>query len=171
MSFDVISEASRGAIRPAWELLHSHYVRIKGLKAPWTTAYLNNSLEFFKGFEGGAGSWGEGSGHYDGLGWGSLLHHLDESDVPAEKPSGSSSSAVAKTSNSVVAETRPASKVLSTLQAIQTATKVTGNPDKITFTKATQTDAVTLTTSFSPATTATHRKVHKAAKGCRAMRS
>ncbi|KAI6774867.1 hypothetical protein HG530_001625 [Fusarium avenaceum] len=141
VSFDVISEASRGAIRPAWELLHSHYVRTKGLEAPWTTAYLNNSLEFFKGFEGGAGSWGEGSGHYDGLGWGSLLHHLDESDVAAEKPSGSSSSAVSKTSNSVVAETQPASKVLSTLQAVQTTNEVTDNSDKITSTKATQTDA------------------------------
>ncbi|KAH6956227.1 gpi anchor protein [Fusarium avenaceum] len=170
VSFDVISEASRGAIRPAWELLHSHYVRIKGLKAPWTTAYLNNSLEFFKGFEGGAGSWGEGSGHYDGLGWGSLLHHLDESDVPAEKPSGSSSSAVSKTSNSVVAETQPASKKPSTPQAAQTTTEVTGIPDKITFTEPTQTDAVTLTTYSSPTTTATHRKVHKAPKGCRAMR-
>ncbi|SPJ73855.1 related to GPI anchored protein [Fusarium torulosum] len=170
VSFDVISEASRGAIRPAWELLHSHYVRIKGLKAPWTTAYLNHSLEFFGGFEGGAGSWGEGSGHYDGLGWGSLLHHLDESDVPAGNPSGSSSSAVAKTSNSVAAETQPVSEGVSTFRAVQTTTKITGNHDKITRTKSTQTDAASLTVSSSPTTTATHRTVHKAGKGCRARR-
>ncbi|KAH7150356.1 chondroitin AC/alginate lyase [Dactylonectria estremocensis] len=81
VSYSTISEASRGAIRPAWELLYAHYVQLKGLDAPWTTEYLNNTLEYFGGFEGGAGSWGEGSGHYDGFGWGSLLHHLDESDV------------------------------------------------------------------------------------------
>ena len=43
--------------------------------------YLNHTLQFFNGFEGGAGSWGGNSGHYDGLGWGSLLYRLEEEDV------------------------------------------------------------------------------------------
>lgn len=41
-------------------------------------------------FEGGAGSWGEGSGHYDGLGWGSLLHRLEEGDIVRQVSSLSS---------------------------------------------------------------------------------
>ncbi|KAJ5205256.1 Chondroitin AC/alginate lyase [Penicillium cf. griseofulvum] len=83
VSHPEISSASRGAIRPTWELLYSHYVTMKGMDAPWTTLFLNNSLEYYGGAEGGAGSWGEGSGHYDGLGWGSLLYRMDESDVKA----------------------------------------------------------------------------------------
>ncbi|KAF7556412.1 hypothetical protein G7Z17_g1475 [Cylindrodendrum hubeiense] len=103
VSYDVISEASRGAIRPAWELLYAHYVQIKGLEAPWTTEYLNNTLEYFGGFEGGAGSWGEGSGHYDGLGWGSLLHHLG--DTVNASTTTSQSTAATPTSTSVQANT------------------------------------------------------------------
>lgn len=53
------------------------------MDAPWTTKYLNYTLNEYGGFEPGAGTYGEGSGHYDGLGWGSLLYHMDESDVEA----------------------------------------------------------------------------------------
>ncbi|RAO73464.1 uncharacterized protein BHQ10_009476 [Talaromyces amestolkiae] len=81
VSFHQISNASRGACRPAWELLYNHYVVIKNQKAPWTTKFWNKSLEQFGGHEPGAGAWGEGSGHYDSLGWGSLLYRLEESDV------------------------------------------------------------------------------------------
>ncbi|KAJ6100249.1 hypothetical protein N7467_001784 [Penicillium canescens] len=81
VSYTEISSASRGAIRPTWELLYNHYVIRKGMDAPWSTLFLNNSLDHYGGAEGGAGSWGEGSGHYDGLGWGSLLYHMDEADV------------------------------------------------------------------------------------------
>ncbi|GIC87261.1 uncharacterized protein Aud_003645 [Aspergillus udagawae] len=95
VSFTEVSSASRGAMRPTWELLHSHYVMIKGMDAPWTTLFLNESLTYYKGAEGGAGSWGEGSGHYDGLGWGSLLHRLDESDVAAARSGASTPTASA----------------------------------------------------------------------------
>lgn len=81
VSFSQISSASRGAVRPAWELLYNHYVVIKNQKAPWTTEFLNKTLEHFGGYESGAGAFGEGSGHYDSLGWGSLLYRLEESDV------------------------------------------------------------------------------------------
>ena len=58
------------------------------MDVPWVKAYLNYSLPLYPGspgYEGGLGSWGEGSGHYDSLGWGSLLHHLDDEDVAAAK--------------------------------------------------------------------------------------
>ncbi|KEY83495.1 hypothetical protein BA78_8107 [Aspergillus fumigatus] len=84
VSFTELSSASRGAMRPTWELLYNHYVTIKGMDAPWTTKFLNESLNYYGGAEGGAGSWAEGSGHYDGLGWGSLLHRLDKEDVAAQ---------------------------------------------------------------------------------------
>lgn len=81
--YDQISNASRGATRPTWELLYSHYVQIKGLDAPWMTEYLNYTLTGYGGFEPGAGTAGENSGYYDGLGWGSLLYHMDAEDVAA----------------------------------------------------------------------------------------
>jgi len=69
ISYTVISPASRGAVRPTWELLNSHYGVIKNLEAPWTKLYLNHTLEYLKGFEGGGGSYGEGVGHFDGVLW------------------------------------------------------------------------------------------------------
>ncbi|KAF7908398.1 uncharacterized protein EAF01_004153 [Botrytis porri] len=81
VSFTVVSNISRGSYRPTWELLHAHYAQIKGVDAPWTKEYMNYTITMMGGFEGGTGSWGEGSGHYDGLGWGSLLYHLDPEDV------------------------------------------------------------------------------------------
>ncbi|CAI7598362.1 unnamed protein product [Penicillium crustosum] len=117
VSHTEISSASRGAIRPTWELLYNHYVMTKRVDAPWTTLYLNNSLEYYGGAEGGAGSWGEGSGHYDGLGWGSLLYHMDESDVVAAvssksaSPTASSTARVSTTLNSAPSATTTVSSV------------------------------------------------------------
>ncbi|KAJ5173603.1 Chondroitin AC/alginate lyase [Penicillium coprophilum] len=54
--------------------------------------FLSNSLDFCGGAEGGADSWGECSGHYDGLGWGKFLYHMDDSDVGAAFSSKSASS-------------------------------------------------------------------------------
>ncbi|KAH7381840.1 chondroitin AC/alginate lyase [Cadophora sp. MPI-SDFR-AT-0126] len=108
VSWTEISSASRGATRPTWELLYSHYAQIKGINAPWTKEYLNHTLETFGGlFEGGAGSYGEGSGHYDGLGWGTLLYRRDQSDVDAIH-SSSTSTAVTSTSAVLVSSTTPA---------------------------------------------------------------
>ncbi|QSZ37509.1 hypothetical protein DSL72_008607 [Monilinia vaccinii-corymbosi] len=83
VSYTVISGASRGAFRPTWELLYAHYAQIKGLDASWIQKYRNYTVNAMRGYEGGAGSWGEGSGHYDGFGWGSLLHRLDPADIAA----------------------------------------------------------------------------------------
>lgn len=42
------------------------------------------------GFEEGGGSCGEGSGHYNSIGWGALLCHLNTSDIAAKKAANSS---------------------------------------------------------------------------------
>lgn len=92
VSYDVISNSSQGATRPAWELLYQHYVQTKSMEAPWTTAYLNYTLDHYGGFEPGAGALGSGSGAYDILGWGSLLYHRDINDTMLSSPSVNSTS-------------------------------------------------------------------------------
>ena len=131
VSFTDVSAKSRGAYRPTWELLYAHYAQIKGVDAPWTALYRNYTVTSFKGFEGGAGSYGEGSGHYDGLGWGSLLHRLDEDDVasasrpPASNNSSSSVVPLVPSSSSVVA-TFTTSVLPASYVASPTATSVGG---------------------------------------------
>ncbi|KAI8664902.1 Alginate-lyase domain-containing protein [Fusarium sp. Ph1] len=174
VSFTEISDQSRGAVRPTWELLHTHYVQIKGLDAPWTTAYLNKSLEFFGGYEGGAGSWGEGSGHYDGLGWGSLLHHLDEADVNLPKPSTETSIPTATASVSTAGNSQPLSTTFSTvhtspsstLQATVTKETSTSSP-YVTESTVTVSPLLSTTTSI-PAIT--NRPAIGPKKGCIAKR-
>ncbi|KAJ4179762.1 hypothetical protein NW759_017280 [Fusarium solani] len=180
VSFDVISQQSRGAIRPAWELLYAHYVQIKGVDAPWTTAYLNNTLDFFGGFEGGAGSWGEGSGHYDGLGWGSLLHHLDESDLRAAKSSAGTSADIATIgSGTATGDALPNATTFLTSPAIVGTTVATGGASDTSILplssqadSASDTSAPQSTTDTLPSTTAlpegTSRKVRT---GCVARRT
>ncbi|KAJ5758787.1 hypothetical protein N7520_005943 [Penicillium odoratum] len=114
VDFTEISNSSRGSTRPNWELLWNHYGVVKGLDAPWTKKYLNYSLSEFGGFEPGAGAWGDDSGDYDCLGWGSLLYHQDASDVAAAK-SAASSSAVASSRYYTSSSTRAPSTFL-TLQ-------------------------------------------------------
>ncbi|KAL3493154.1 chondroitin AC/alginate lyase [Aspergillus germanicus] len=125
VSYSEISSASRGATRPTWELLYAHYVEIKGLDAPWTTAYRNNTLEYFGGlFEKGIG-YGEGSGHYDGVGWGTLLYRLEDEDLEAIRqgtttttksqshalisPASTASSTISMSSSSTTTRTTPSS--------------------------------------------------------------
>lgn len=99
VSYTDISNASRGSTRPTWELLYSHYVQLKGLDAPWTTAYLNYSLTEFGGFEPGAGTSGSTSGAFDGLGWGSLLYHRDNNDTA---PASTTSSLITTSTSSLI---------------------------------------------------------------------
>lgn len=82
------------------EVLYNHYVMIKGQKAPWTTQYLNKTYETFGGFEPGSGSSGSPrvSGNYDTLGWGTLLYHLNESDVTLIRDSSTTGSAIHRSS-------------------------------------------------------------------------
>ena len=129
VSYTDISSASRGAIRPTWELLYNHYVKVKGLEAPWTTAYLNNSLEYFGGYEGGAGSWGEGSGHYDGLGWGSLLYHLDDSDLAASTSSLPTSTVASIQQTLSLTFSTVSTSVITTSVSISSSPSGTTSPD------------------------------------------
>jgi len=65
----VISSASRGDIRPSWELLYGHYVQLKGLTSPNIAAYAAKVRP-----EGGGGDYGSTSGGYDQLGFGTLTY-------------------------------------------------------------------------------------------------
>ncbi|KAH6646153.1 chondroitin AC/alginate lyase [Truncatella angustata] len=72
----VISESSRGEVRPIGELLFAHYSSAKGLNASWTGAYRDYVLEQSGGAEGGGGDYGPNSGGYDQLGFGTILYRL-----------------------------------------------------------------------------------------------
>jgi hypothetical protein len=73
----VISPASRGDIRPIWELLFGHYGMIKGLNVSWAKQYRDLVVANGNGAEGGGGDYGTTSGGYDQLGYGTLLYRLD----------------------------------------------------------------------------------------------
>jgi hypothetical protein len=63
----VISPNGRGTIRPSWELLYNHYVKLKGLNAPYSQQF----AEMLRP-EGGGGDYGTTSGGFDQLGFGTL---------------------------------------------------------------------------------------------------
>ncbi|KAJ5708151.1 hypothetical protein N7488_007952 [Penicillium malachiteum] len=73
----VVSNSSRGDIRPGFELLSAHYGQLKGLNSSWSDAYRDwvnaNSTD---GVEGGGGNYGTTSGGFDGLGFGTLLYSI-----------------------------------------------------------------------------------------------
>ena len=67
-----ISPGGRGGGRPAWELLYNHYIVLKGLEAPYVSAFAAKVRP-----EGGGGDYGPNSGGYDQLGYGTLLYTLN----------------------------------------------------------------------------------------------
>jgi hypothetical protein len=68
-TFTAASPDSRGNIRPIWEMLYNHYVRLKGLDAPYIAAFAAKVRP-----EGGGGDYGPDSGGYDQLGFGTLTY-------------------------------------------------------------------------------------------------
>ena len=68
----VISDTARGNLRPVWELVYNHYVRLKKLPAPYTTKMAEKVRA-----EGGGGDYGPNSGGFDQLGYGTLTATLD----------------------------------------------------------------------------------------------
>ncbi|GFF73441.1 hypothetical protein IFM47457_10309 [Aspergillus lentulus] len=72
----VISAASRGDIRPMWELLYNHYGVLKGLNINYTKQYRDLVVKKGAGAEGGGGDYGPNSGGYDQLGYGTLMYTL-----------------------------------------------------------------------------------------------
>jgi hypothetical protein len=67
----VISATARGELRPVWELVYNHYVKRKGLPAPYTTRMAAKVRP-----EGGGGDYGPNSGGFDQLGYGTLTATL-----------------------------------------------------------------------------------------------
>jgi hypothetical protein len=64
----VVSSSERGTIRPSWELMYNHYVKVKGLSAPWSEKFAEKVRP-----EGGGGNYGPNSGGFDQLGFGTLM--------------------------------------------------------------------------------------------------
>jgi hypothetical protein len=64
-----ISEDERGDIRPIYSIIYNHYVKRKGLAAPYTLIGVNRAFP-----EGGGGDYGPNSGGFDQLGFGTLLY-------------------------------------------------------------------------------------------------
>ncbi|KAJ5109853.1 hypothetical protein N7532_002498 [Penicillium argentinense] len=73
----VISNSSRGTVRPGFELLSAHYGQLKGLDSSWSDAYRDwVNTNSTSGVEGGGGNYGSTSGGFDGLGFGTLLYRI-----------------------------------------------------------------------------------------------
>lgn len=75
----VISAASRGQMRPVWEMVYHHYANRMGLSVPGMAAYAALHRP-----EGGGGNYGTTSGGFDQLGFGSLTFTRDP--LPASGP-------------------------------------------------------------------------------------
>jgi hypothetical protein len=69
---DKVSEGGRGTIRPAWEVVYNHYVKRKGLSAPYVEKFAEKVRP-----EGGGGDYGPNSGGFDQLGYGTLTFTRD----------------------------------------------------------------------------------------------
>jgi len=82
----VVAAASRGHVRPVWEMIYNHYVVRKGMAAP-NVASMAAKLRA----EGGGGDYGTGSGGFDQLGFGTLLYTRDAVAAPSAATSTSPS--------------------------------------------------------------------------------
>ena len=65
--YTAVNSSARGNIRPVWALVYNHYVKRKGLPAPYTTKMMKHVAP-----EGGGGDYGPNSGGFDQLGYGTL---------------------------------------------------------------------------------------------------
>lgn len=72
----VCSNASRGTVRPGWEILYNHYAKIKGMGSGYV--YTQRFAERNRP-EGGSGDsrYGSNSGAFDQLGWGTLMMYRE----------------------------------------------------------------------------------------------
>ena len=64
-----VSPVGRGSMRPSWELIYNHYVKVKGVKATWSQKFAEKVRP-----EGGGGNYGPNSGGFDQLGFGTLMY-------------------------------------------------------------------------------------------------
>jgi hypothetical protein len=65
----VISSASRGQLRPVWDIVHYHYTRRRYLSVPYISAMAASVRP-----EGGGGDYGPNSGGFDQLAFGTLMY-------------------------------------------------------------------------------------------------
>ncbi|TVY39654.1 hypothetical protein LOCC1_G008225 [Lachnellula occidentalis] len=72
----IISNYSRGTMRPTDELVYAHYHDLKGADAWYTGMYRDMVNNYTGGAEGGGGNYGSDSGGYDQLGYGTLTFRL-----------------------------------------------------------------------------------------------
>jgi hypothetical protein len=79
-----VSGASRGNSRPVWELVYNHYVKRKGLPAPYTKRIAEKERP-----EGGGGDYGPNSGGFDQLGYGTLTATLDKASSQSKEEKSS----------------------------------------------------------------------------------
>ena len=79
-----VSDHARGNSRPVWELVYNHYVKLKGLAAPYTTKMAEKERP-----EGGGGDYGPNSGGFDQLGYGTLTATLDKASSQSKEEKSS----------------------------------------------------------------------------------
>lgn len=71
-AYPALGAGSRGQVRPVWELIYGHYHGRKGLEVDW----IRQMAELVRA-EGGGGDYGDSSGGYDQLGFGTLMHYQE----------------------------------------------------------------------------------------------
>ncbi|WP_237152293.1 LamG-like jellyroll fold domain-containing protein [Oryzibacter oryziterrae] len=83
-----LSTGAQGIVRPAWAIYYNHYVRRKGIAAPYVSRMVATSVA-----EGGPDRTSHTSGAFDQIGYGTLL--LTDTAVVARAPSGLTAAVVA----------------------------------------------------------------------------
>ena len=72
----VISNNSRGDVRPIWDQMYNHYVKVEGQTATYTKQYADLVRSDGGGADGGGGDYGTTSGGFDQLGYTTLMFTL-----------------------------------------------------------------------------------------------
>ena len=72
----VIRNNSRGNIRPIWDQMYNHYVKVEGQAAPYTEQYADLVRTDGGGADAGGGYYGTTSGGFDQLGYTTLMFTL-----------------------------------------------------------------------------------------------
>ncbi len=74
-TFNASEEAnnSRGKLRPGWEILYNHYAKIKGISSGYTYSQMAAEKLRPEAGAGDTGRYGDNSGAFDQLGWGTLM--------------------------------------------------------------------------------------------------
>lgn len=69
----ITDDAGRGSLRPCWELLYNHYAKVKGLSSGYKYAQMFAQKNRPEGGAGDVDRYGDNSGAFDQLGWGTLM--------------------------------------------------------------------------------------------------